>query len=211
MISNKKICILDYGAGNIQSVYNILLAITPDVTVSNKLNDIKLATHIILPGVGAFGVAMDKIRNKIPLAILEDEIFQNKKPFLGICVGMQVLATKGYEFGEHEGLGWIPGSVKKVNADSLPLPHVGWNNINILRESPLLKGLDDKQDFYFVHSYKLVADNESDIVAKTQYGENFNSIVSRDNIFGVQFHPEKSQKAGRLLLENFLKLQVESR
>lgn len=203
---SKKICILNYGSGNIRSVYNMLLMIADDVVVSNKPTDIISATHIILPGVGAFGSSITKIRETIPLDILENEVVKNQKPFLGICVGMQVLAQKGYEFGKHDGLGWISGRVEKMNTDNLPLPHVGWNNISIIKESPLLKELNNNQDFYFVHSYVFRVDNHEDVIAKTEYGEDFNSIVSHGNIFGVQFHPEKSQKAGKLLLENFLKL-----
>lgn len=206
MISNKKICILDYGSGNVQSVFNVLLTITNDVVVSNKPDDIASSTHIILPGVGAFGSSMEKIKNKIPIAELENEVFKNNKPFLGICVGMQVLAEKGYEFGEHKGLGWIPGEVEKMRANNLPLPHIGWNNIKILKESPLLKGFDNNYDFYFVHSFAFKTKENKNVIAKTEYGENFDSIISRGNIFGVQFHPEKSQKAGKLLLNNFLKL-----
>lgn len=203
---NKKICILDYGSGNVQSVFNILSAILNNIVISNKAEDIKSATHIILPGVGAFGAAMQKIKSKIPINELENEVIKNKKMFLGICVGMQVLADKGFEFGEHDGLGWIEGEVKQLDSDKLPLPHIGWNNINIINSNPLLSGLKDNQDFYFVHSYVFKERNAENVVAKTEYGENFNSIIAKDNIFGVQFHPEKSQKAGKILLENFINL-----
>ncbi len=203
---NKKVCILDYGSGNVKSVFNLVSSLVDFVEISNDVKDITEATHLILPGVGSFGSSMEKIKNQIPLDLLEKEVKENKKPFLGICVGMQVLADKGYEFGEFDGLGWISGEVKKLDSGDLPLPHIGWNNINIARDTSLLAGLDSEQDFYFVHSYVFEESDENDALAKTEYGENFTSIVNKDNIFGVQFHPEKSQKAGKLLLKNFLNL-----
>jgi glutamine amidotransferase len=209
-MDKNKICILDYGSGNVGSVYNILLTIVqPDdkVLISNKPEDIISATHIILPGVGAFGASMEKIKIKIDLEILEREVLKVRKPFLGICVGMQILADIGYEFGEHRGLGWIEGEVKKLKVDDLPLPHIGWNNIEVINNSPLLDGLNNNQDFYFVHSYVFKEKNKENLVAKTEYGEKFNSVIAKDNIFGVQFHPEKSQKAGKRLLNNFLRLK----
>ncbi len=123
-MDEKKVCILDYKSGNVQSVFNMMLTLTPKVVISNRIKDIISATHIVLPGVGAFGSSMKKIKNKIPLSVLEKEVFKKNKPFLGICVGMQVLAERGYEFGEHKGLGWIPGSVEKmdVSKDTLTTP-----------------------------------------------------------------------------------------
>lgn len=204
---NQKVCILNYGSGNVKSVYNMLLSLSKDVVISNKADDICNASHIILPGVGAFGASMDKIKNKIPLKILEDNILNKKKPFLGICVGMQVLSQKGYEFGEHAGLAWIAGRVERLDSHELPLPHIGWNNIEIVNSSALLQDLKDNQDFYFVHSFVFKALNPENIIAQTEYGEKFISIINQDNIYGVQFHPEKSQKAGKLLMSNFLKLK----
>jgi glutamine amidotransferase len=201
----KRICILNYGSGNVKSVYNLSLSLTPNVLVSNVESEIERATHIILPGVGSFGAAMRKIRETLPLTILEKHIIENKKPFLGICVGMQVLATTGEEFGKHNGLNWIPGSVELLKVEGLALPHIGWNNVNIKHPSPILKGLDDAPDFYFVHSYAFHPKNAEQSVAMTSYGQDFCSVIQKDNIFGVQFHPEKSQDAGRLLVSNFLK------
>ena len=202
----QKVCILDYGSGNVKSVFNIFSTLCRDVIISNQVCDIIAATHIVLPGVGAFEVAMEKIKHKIPLDVLQQEVFQHKKPFLGICVGMQVLADKGQEFGEHDGLGWIPGIVRKLESGKLPLPHVGWNDVGIIRPNPLFNGLDKNCDFYFVHSYVFQEKDEANIIAKTDYEEKFNSAVFKDNIYGVQFHPEKSQVSGRLLLKNFLNL-----
>lgn len=201
--SEKNVCILDYGSGNVRSVFNLITKFPVHVYISNKVSDLEKATHFILPGVGSFGGAMERIKKHIPLEALKKEVFVNKKPFLGICVGMQVLANYGNEFGRHEGLGWINGSVEKLEVD-LPLPHMGWNNITIRNEIPLVAGLTDHSDFYFVHSYAFKTEDERLSVATTDYGKEFTSIIRSENIYGVQFHPEKSQQAGKLLLKNFL-------
>ncbi len=203
----KKICILDYGSGNVRSVFNMLSNITGEVIVSNKSDDISSATHLVLPGVGSFGASMEKIKKMLPLDVLEEEVLKNNKPFLGICVGLQVLAEEGVEFGDYQGLGWIRGTVERMQAGSLPLPHIGWNSIDIVKQTPLLKKFGNNQDFYFVHSYVFKAEDSENVVAKTEYGEHFSSIINKDNIYGVQFHPEKSQKAGRILFENFLEIK----
>lgn len=202
----KKICILDYGSGNVGSVYNIMSLIHPQTKISNSVKDIKEASHLILPGVGAFAASMKKIKKKLPLKLLEDQIFVKKKPFLGICVGMQVLADRGLEFGEHRGLGWVQGVTKKLNSKNLPLPHIGWNNIKISRNNHLTSRYSQHPDFYFVHSYVMEPKDKKDIVATTRYGDTFCSILKKENILGVQFHPEKSQKAGQILLENFIEM-----
>jgi glutamine amidotransferase len=200
------ICILDYGCGNVLSVYNLFNTLTEEAVVSNKPDVIKKASHIVLPGVGAFGSSVQKIKLKLPLKIIENEVFKKKKPFLGICVGMQVLANTGYEFGLHQGLGWIPGKVIKINSKDLPLPHVGWNNISIKKKSPIIEHLS-KSDFYFVHSFIFKPKNLDNVIATTKYQEEFCSIIQDENIYGTQFHPEKSQKAGKILIENFLSLK----
>ena len=200
------VCILDYGSGNVKSVFNLFFTIAKHVVISNKPAEIRQATHIILPGVGAFGAAMRRIRERLPMDALEQAILSDKKPFLGICVGMQVLATRGMEFGEYPGLGWIGGSVEKVDSRQLPLPHIGWNNISCKQNSPLLDGLGDDPDFYFVHSYAFRVKNEQHVLAATSYGEEFCSVVQQENIYGVQFHPEKSQRTGIKLAKNFLSL-----
>lgn len=203
-MNNKLICILDYGSGNVKSVYNILVFLGYKVKISNNPEDIKNCTHIILPGVGAFGASMKKIMDKIPFDVLENEVLKKGKPFLGICVGMQVLADKGLEFGEHKGFGWISGIVDKIDTKGLPTLHIGWNDILIRKEIPLLSGFKDSKDFYFVHSYIFNVKDKDLIVAETEYGSLFTSIVSKDNILGIQFHPEKSQKLGQLILKNFI-------
>ena len=203
-MNNIKVCILDYGSGNVASVYNLLERLNYKVKISNEPIDIKNASHLILPGVGSFGASIEKIREKIPINELEKEVKIKKKPFLGICVGMQVLADKGLEFGNYQGLGWIEGKVEKLQAKVLP--HIGWNNIEIKRENPIFLNLKKDQDFYFVNSYFFNVTDKTLVISETDYGKKFCSAVQRENIFGVQFHPEKSQKAGEILIENFLKL-----
>lgn len=204
---NKKVCILDYGSGNVKSVYNMFLTLNCDAIISNDIDEIKSSTHIVLPGVGAFGASIIKIKKKIPLQGLKNEVFKDKKPFLGICVGMQVLFEKGYEFEEHEGLCWIPGDIRKIDSKELSLPHIGWNNIMVKKREGLMKNINDDLDFYFVHSYALSDISNNYAIGITEYGHLFVSVVQKDNIYGVQFHPEKSQKAGALLLKNFLEIQ----
>lgn len=200
-----RVCILDYGSGNVKSVANLLGFLKVAYQVSNSEASIEQATHLVLPGVGAFGAAMDKIRKTIPLASVSTAVHQQGKPFLGICVGMQVLAESGEEFGTHQGLGWIPGMVRRFRASGLPIPHIGWNDVQRCGADSLL-GEHEAMDFYFVHSYLFEAGDAASVQATTTYGETFASIIRRGNIVGVQFHPEKSQKAGMLLLRNFLRL-----
>lgn len=201
-----RICVLDYGSGNIKSVYNLFSTVSDQVVVSNEALEITRATHLILPGVGSFGGAIRKIKEKLPLDVLEQVVLNEKKPFLGICVGMQILATSGKEFGDHFGLGWIKGIVEKINSNDLPLPHIGWNSISSSLDSPLLYGLNKESEFYFVHSYAFSPENKRCVIANSVYGEKFCSVVQYENIFGVQFHPEKSQRAGIKLAKNFVAL-----
>ena len=203
-MKNPKVCILDYGSGNVASVYNLINRLGYDINISNKPTDIKKSSHLILPGVGAFGSSIKKIKSNISIDLLHDEVQVKKKPFLGICVGMQVLAEKGLEFGEHDGLGWIEGVVEKLSAKVLP--HVGWNNIEIKKNSSIFKNIKNASDFYFVNSYALKVKDSNFIIAETTYENKFCSAVQKENIFGVQFHPEKSQKMGQLIIDNFLKI-----
>ena len=203
-MKNQKVCVLDYGSGNVASVYNLLYRLNYDVKISNSSSDIKNSSHLILPGVGAFGASIEKIKNNIQIDLLENEVKNKKKPFLGICIGMQILADKGFEFGEHEGLGWIEGTVRKLKAKVLP--HIGWNNIQIKKQTPIFLNLKNVDDFYFVNSYAFNVKDKNLIISETNYETTFCSAVQKENIFGVQFHPEKSQKTGQQLIHNFLKL-----
>lgn len=200
-----KVCVLDYGSGNVKSVFNLFSTLSETV-VSNDPAVMEMASHIVLPGVGAFGAAMRRIRERIPLNSLQEQVFGAKKPFLGVCVGMQVLAEQGQEFGEHQGLGWIPGSVDRLDTKGLPLPHIGWNNLEFSAEHPLFDGLGESPDFYYVHSYAFRPVDPASVLATTTFGTQFSAAIRRDNIFGVQFHPEKSQRAGIRLARNFLSM-----
>ena len=202
-----KVCILNYGSGNVKSVFNLFSSIIDNVKISNDVKEIKNATHLVLPGVGAFGAAMQNIKKYIPLEVLEDEVLQKKKPFLGICVGMQAMASNSLEFGDNQGLNWIPGKVCKLSSANLPLPHIGWNNLSFKKESEILDGINEELDFYFVHSFKYELANKNFLLATSEYGENFPSIINNENLYGVQFHPEKSQIAGKKLALNFLKIK----
>lgn len=199
-----KICILDYGSGNVGSVYNLFHHIAGNVIVSNLASDVADASHIVLPGVGAFGAAMRKVNQTLPLRQLESSVLDGGKPFLGICVGMQILATRGTEFGEHDGLGWIGGTVDRLKVGELPLPHIGWNNVDVKAPTPLFEGLGESPDFYYVHSFAFDAQSSASVIATTEFGQQFTAAVRRDNILGVQFHPEKSQTAGLRLARNFI-------
>ena len=207
MSSNKvKVCVLDYGSGNVKSVFNILCYLGYDTIISNSKSKINESSHIILPGVGSFKASMEKIIKEIPLDVLEKEVINYEKPFLGICVGMQVLMQKGFEDGESIGLSWLEGNVKKLRVKKQPLPHVGWNDIQIKIKSSLFEGINDLSTFYFVHSFAVNTKN-SNILTTTVYEDSFCSSIINNNIFGVQFHPEKSQKTGQKLLKNFCSLK----
>ena len=208
----KKIVIVDYGLGNIRSVEQSLKKIIDEdkqsgqVYITNNAKDLCFATHVILPGQGAFASCMLGLKN-IPGMIdeLSENILIKKKPFLGICVGMQLLANVGYENGNHNGLGWIGGEIKKMPQKNLKLPHMGWNEAVIKKDNDLIKE-EKNQNYYFVHSYYFNCKSNENEIATTEYSLNFTSVISKDNIFGVQFHPEKSSLNGLKLLKNFINL-----
>ena len=202
-----KICILDYGSGNVASVFNMLKFIEFAPEISNEKKKIRDASHVILPGVGSYKSGMEKIKRKLPIDCLENEILKKGKPFLGICLGMQVLSTVGYEFGKYQGLNWVEGEVKKLDVKKSILPHVGWNEVKAKSKNNILfNNIDTDENFYFVHSYYFNSFNKKNILATSIYEETFASAIRKDNVFGVQFHPEKSQKSGMKLLKNFLKI-----
>jgi len=200
--------IVDYGSGNFQSVLNAVeyLGVKPVIIMASA--DFKKADKIILPGVGAFKAAMQKLEKLDLIKPLYEEIFTRKKYYLGICLGMQILAALGTEFEEFPGLNVIPGKVVKIDTGNnrLKLPHIGWNKINICKKHPLFDNLPEQPAFYFVHSFHLLPDNPAAVLAQTEYGGKVTAAAGKDNIFGVQFHPEKSQRGGLELLANFLKM-----
>lgn len=200
------IAVVDYGSGNVHSISSALYMIGADVVVTDKPEELRDASHIVLPGVGAFGMCMDKLNASGLRETLTEEVLENGKPFYGICVGMQVLAREGHEFGVHQGLGWLDGIVKHFEVDEheYKIPHVGWNNVDSKADVPLFENLKSDATFYFTHSYHFVPEDENLTVATCNYGSNFTAAVQKGNIFASQFHPEKSQDNGLQLLENFL-------
>lgn len=208
-----KIAIIDYGMGNLTSVANAFNTIGYKATIVQDTNDLSQASHIVLPGVGAFGDGMKNLRSSGWIDVLEREIKEKKKPFLGICLGMQLLASMGTEHGLHEGLNWISGTVKKIesNDPQIRVPHVGWNDVIFLKKDGLYRDLGDSQAFYFVHSYVLDVKDESSVVSGlTVHGIEFTASIEKDNIYATQFHPEKSQKIGLKVLENFIQSTVKT-
>ncbi len=208
-----KTVIIDYGSGNLRSAEKSTLRAAEnmdmDVIVTSSPDEVRKADRIILPGVGAFAdcmhglLALDEMREA-----LEESVISNGKPFLGICVGMQLLADAGLEHGKTAGLGWIGGTVEEIDvADNpnLKVPHMGWNDLTLDQsDHPVLKGIDTGDHAYFVHSYHFKATSDKNILAHVDYGGYISAIMGRDNILGTQFHPEKSQADGLKLIENFL-------
>lgn len=186
--------------GNVASVKKAFEKIGANVKISNSKQDIEKAGFLILPGVGAFGDGMANLTRLGLIDVLNKAVIKNRTPFLGICLGMQLLADKGHEFGLHKGLGWIKGETIKLKSNRLP--HIGWNDVKILKND-LFTEIPDK-NFYFVHSYVLSPTNKKIIASTTKYGTVFPSSIQYKNIFATQFHPEKSQLTGLKLLENFL-------
>ena len=211
-----KVALIDYGSGNLRSAAKAFeFAATEyeldcEIFLTSNAKEVAAADYIVLPGVGAFGDCMAGLK-ALPemVATLKETILIKKRPFIGICVGMQLLATKGFEHGEFEGLGWIAGKVVKMTPQdkTLKVPHMGWNNLTLNHEHPLTKDLATGADVYFVHSYYMECANASDVLATVDYGGKMTAAVVKENIAGVQFHPEKSQKNGITLIKNFLEWQ----
>lgn len=201
----KKICIVNYGCGNTKSIENALKFLGYNAFISNQVKDIKKSTHLILPGVGSYSNAMAKIKLNLNLKIIEKEVLEKNKPILGICVGMQIMSKFGFEFKKTKGLNWLDGSVVKMKNKPNIVPEVGWNNLIIhLKKNKLFEKIDERDYFYFVHSFNFKTLKKKEILASTNYNDKFTSIVSKKNIVGVQFHPEKSQSSGLRLLKNFV-------
>ena len=212
------ILIIDYGSGNIKSVYNSVKKTLYnsnkffELKVSSNLSDVTKADKIILPGVGSFDHCINMIRKIDGLVeTLNYQVVTKKKLFLGICVGMQILANHGYENQKTNGLSWIEGDVKPLknytaNSQNLKIPHMGWNNLNIYKNSKLLNNITDDDQFYFVHSFFFDIKHNVNIICNTKYGIDIPAIINKDNIFGFQFHPEKSGNSGLKILYNWLEL-----
>jgi imidazole glycerol-phosphate synthase subunit HisH len=206
------VTIVDYNSGNISSVINSFKEVAKDkinLEVTSDLNKIKSSDKVVLPGQGSFKSCVEALNSVNGLVeILNEFAIINKKPLLGICVGLQMFADIGYEETETKGLGWIAGKVSKIDNQNgkYKLPHIGWNEINIVKDSKIFKDIKNKSHMYFVHSYELIPDDKNVITATTDYSSNIVCSVEKENIFGTQFHPEKSDKIGLKMINNFMNL-----
>lgn len=196
------VAIIDYGMGNVASVQKAFLSIGVSAIITCDKSEIQNSKYIVLPGVGAFKQGMDNLRKANLVEVLNNEILINNKPFLGICLGMQLIAERGTEVEDCDGLGWIKGDVLKIHEQELRVPHLGWNDISTDSNS-IIKDFD-KQDFYFIHSFHFNVLDKNEIAATVEYGNKYVAAIQRKNILAVQFHPEKSQNAGVNLLKNFI-------
>ena len=199
------IIIIDYGMGNLRSVQKGFEKVGYDAVISSDPNEVRKADKVVLPGVGAFGDAMHNLREAGMIEAIEETV-KAGTPFLGICLGLQLMFESSEEFGLHKGLGILPGHVK-LFPPGLKIPHIGWNQAEIQKEDPILKDIPDGSSFYFVHSYYVEPSDPADITTLTEYGIRFASIASKDNVFGIQFHPEKSSAMGLRILKNFGELR----
>ena len=207
----KKITIVNYGSGNLlsakQSFIKVLNStnIKAEIQISENPKDLLDSTHVVLPGQGAFKTCMEGIKK---ISGMQDSLNEfvkvKKRPFFGICVGMQLFADTSEENGNHQGLGWVKGTIKKLPSTNIKMPHMGWNQVNVVNQNSIIK--PEENDYYFVHSYYFDCLNKQDIVAETKYGINFASIINKENVYGCQFHPEKSSAQGLKIIKDFLSL-----
>ena len=206
------VTIVDYKSGNISSVINSFKEVAKNkvkIEVTSDVSKIKSTDNVVLPGQGSFKSCVDALQSINGLVdCLNDFVMNKKKPLLGICVGLQMFADVGYEESETKGLGWIPGKVTKIDNQNgkYKLPHIGWNQINIVKESKIFKDIKDKSHMYFVHSYEFVPTDKNSITGTTNYSSKHVCAVQKENIFGTQFHPEKSDKLGLKIINNFIDL-----
>ena len=206
------VTIVDYNSGNISSVINSFKEVAKNkvkIEVTSDLNKIKSSDKVILPGQGSFKSCVDALNSINGLVdILNEFAINDKKPLIGICVGLQMFADIGYEEKETKGLGWISGKVSKINNQNgkYKLPHIGWNQINIVKDSKIFKNIENNSHMYFVHSYEFIPKDKNVISATTDYSSNIVCSVEKENIFGTQFHPEKSDQAGLKIIDNFINL-----
>ena len=207
-----RVTIVDYKSGNISSVINSFNEVARDrvnIEVTSDLNKIKSSDKVVLPGQGSFKSCIDSLNGINGLIdTLNEFVLNNKKPLLGICVGLQMFADVGYEEVETKGLGWISGKVSKIDNQNgkYKLPHIGWNQINIVKESKIFKNIENNAHMYFVHSYEFAPKDKTVIAATTNYSSNIVCTVEKENIFGTQFHPEKSDKTGLTIISNFISI-----
>ena len=206
------VTIVDYNSGNISSVINSFKEVAQNkvnIEVTADLNKIKSSDKLVLPGQGSFKSCVDALNSINGLVdTLNEFAINNKKPLLGICVGLQMFADIGYEETETKGLSWIPGKVSKIDNqnDKYKLPHIGWNQINIVKESKIFKDIENNSHMYFVHSYEFIPNDKNIISATTDYSTSIVCSAEKENLFGTQFHPEKSDKIGLQIIDNFIKL-----
>lgn len=203
------ITIINYGLGNIRAFVNVFDRLKIETKIAHSADDLKGSTKLILPGVGSFDYAMSQLNNSGMRDEIEKQVFNHNVLIMGICVGMQMLAKSSDE-GKLPGLGWIDGNVKLFDASLIPyktrLPHMGWNSIHPVKENILMKGFDDESRFYFLHSYYFECNEPQNVICTTNYGITYSSVVNKNNIYGIQFHPEKSHSNGIQLLNNFADL-----
>jgi glutamine amidotransferase len=197
------IVIVDYGLGNLHSVLHKIQKITPDVKLSSKPDDIEHADKLILPGVGQYASGMKNLAEYGLIGPLNKKVLKDGTPILGVCLGMQLFTDYGEEGGA-DGLGWIAGRTIRLKPEGLPVPHVGWNTIKIKKETKLFNGLPQDYRYYFTHSYHVVCQDHADILTTTKYGQEFTSAIQKNNVYGTQFHPEKSHTTGVTLIKNFI-------
>lgn len=200
------IVIIDYGLGNLHSVAGAVAKLGYEPLISNKIEDLEKAEKLILPGVGAFADGMNNLKKLNLIKPLTELVLTKKKPILGICLGLQLMSKDSFEFGHHQGLGWIDASVIKLETKNkeLRIPHVGWDELVQAKKSALFQNISDDALFYYVHSFHLNCNDKKIIIGKCNYGVEFTAAIQQDNIYGTQFHPEKSQLHGLNLLKNFL-------
>ena len=203
------IAIIDYGMGNLRSVAKAFEFLGTEAVVSGNPDEIRKADKLVLPGVGAFGDGMENLRKSGLVEAMKEAVLLKKKPILGICLGMQLLALDSTELGQHTGLGFIDAHVRRLdtNGMGLKLPHVGWNNVLVKSGAKLFEKVSPDPSFYFVHSFAVQCSNEADVAATCVYGKEFAAALQHGNIYATQFHPEKSQKDGLRILQNYIDLQ----
>jgi len=202
----KKIAIINYGVGNLQSVYNAFTMVGGIAKIVDSPKALKSFDMVVLPGVGAFGDGMNNLKTMGWVEVLEKEVKIKQKPFIGFCLGMQLLATVGYEHGSFKGLDWVSGSVDKIKSvdPTIRIPHIGWNNVRFIKKDGIFSGLGDEQSFYFVHSYVFIPADEHVISGMCSHGIDFAASIETNNISATQFHPEKSHKVGLTVIKNFI-------